>query len=62
MRELHPVSFSRDSLNDYIESILSNSNSLLKSLHPRSLEYMLDSLIKNQITNLVLSMIILIFK
>lgn len=49
MRELHPVSFSRESLNDYIESILSNSNSLLKSLHPRSLEYMLDSLIKNQI-------------
>jgi WD40 repeat protein len=49
MKEISPVSFSKESLNDFIESTLSNSNSLLKSLHPKSLEHMLDSLVKNQI-------------
>jgi WD40 repeat protein len=51
MKEMCMICCSRESLKDYIESILSQSTSLLRCLHPKSLQNMLDNLIKNQIEN-----------
>ena len=49
MKELCPASYTKESLIDYIKSVLNKSNSLLKTLYPGSLENMLDSVLKNQI-------------
>ncbi len=49
MKELCPAACSKESLIDYIKSVLNKSNSLLKTLYPGSLENMLDTVLKNQI-------------
>ena len=51
MKDLCYCASSKDRFFEFLESILSNSKSLLKTMHPKNLENMIDCVTKHQIKN-----------